>query len=246
MAGWEQSRGGSTPLSRTKHNFMEGSRFQNFDRNYHTWKNEQEIKSDPDQILEGLWSLEQEREIKKFEHAYPGISNEFDTLISLLPDPDKPEKSEFPFAASVVRITKDGKMEVLARSANRVNKDSDSTQHAELAVLQDAQKKIGKKHLDGYILLSTAQPCEMCAGAIRHTGLDTIVYAISQKDLNGTHVQFKEEFKPHRTVPTGFDIDGLLRASGVTVFAGYKHDEVLKKLKRFTGTLEEYYKDPDA
>ena len=137
-------------------------------------------------------------------------------------------------------------MEVLARSGNRVNRHNDSTQHAELAVLQDAQKEIGEKHLDDCILLSTCQPCEMCAGAIRNTGLDTLVYAISQKDLEGKHVRFKDGFQLYRTVSAGFDTDELLRASGVTVFAGYKHDEVFSKLKRIMGTFKEYYEDPDA
>ena len=217
-----------------------------FNQDFQTWKKEQGITSDLGEILEGSHSWEQGSEIQNFEKKYPGISNEFDLLISLLPDPNNPHKSEFPFAASVVRMTENGKMEVLARSTNRVNEHNDSTQHAELAVLQDAQKQTLNKHLDGCMLLSTAQPCEMCAGAIRHTNLSTVVYAVSQKDLAGTHVQFKDKFQPHRTVPAGFDTDELLRASGVEVFTGYKRKEVLNRLKRIWGSFHGYYRDPDA
>lgn len=119
-------------------------------------------------------------------------------LISLLPRSEEPNKEEFPFAASVVKMTADGKMEVLARAANRVNARKDSTQHAELAALQDAAGKLGEKDLHGCMLLSTAQPCEMCAGAIRHTGVSTVVYAVSQKDLERKHVKFKRiQTAPH-------------------------------------------------
>ena len=143
-------------------------------------------------------------------------------------------------------MTADGKTKVLASSVNRVNERGDSTQHAELAALQDAQQKTGSRHLEGAILLSTSQPCEMCAGAIRNTNVGTVVYGASQQDLKGTHVQFETGFKPIRTVPDGVDIDKILQESGVSVFAGYKRDEVLRKLQRFVGTFEELYSDPDA
>ncbi len=188
----------------------------------------------------------QNNPVLDFEKWKPQISKEFDQLIALLPNPDDPKKEEFPMAASVVRITADGKLELLARCTNQVRKNKDSTDHAELVALKEAQKKLGTRHLDEVILLSTAQPCEMCAGAVRNTRVGTVIYAITQSELEGTHVQFGNEYKKIRTVPRDFDIDKLLQSSGINVIAGYKHDEVKKKMTRFVGTFKELYNDPDA
>jgi tRNA(Arg) A34 adenosine deaminase TadA len=218
----------------------------NLNPDFKSWKREKGIESDTGDVLLGLHDEARGRKIKEFEMEHLGISQEFDRLISLLPDPDSYKKDEFPFAASVVRMTNDGKIEVLARSTNMVRQRNDSTAHAEIVAIQEAQQNIKDRHLNNCIVLSTAQPCEMCAGAIRNTGVGTLVYAVSQKELKGKHVQFGEEFKPIRTVPESIDIDKSLNESGVTVFAGYKHDEVLNRLTRFVGTFKEYYEDPDV
>lgn len=225
---------------------MNRPKFHNFSEDWQSHRKKKGIQHDPNETIEGLWSEEKGRELKKFEDTYPGISDAFDRLIALLPDPHAPEKSEYPFAASVVRVGAGGKIEEVARTENRVNKQGDSTQHAELAVLQDAQKALGNKHLDGYFLLSTAQPCEMCAGAIRNTHIGSVVYGVSQKDLEGTHVKFQQGYKPIRTVPAGVNIDTMLRKSGVNVYAGYKRAEVLAKMRRTHGSWTSYYSDPDA
>lgn len=224
---------------------MKEPNLQNFGQKFYDFKKTEGIESDRGKMLEGLWLEEQARNIRQFEGEHPGISQEFDELIRLLPDADNPSKEEFPFAASVVRVT-DGKIEVLARSLNMVRAHSDSTQHAELVALQEAQKKIGARHLEGCLILSTAQPCEMCAGAIRNTEVSTLVYGVSQEDLRGRHVQFLEGYKGIRTAPQSVDIDGALVEAGVRVVAGYKRQEVLARLERFVGTLKELYEDPDA
>jgi len=212
---------------------------------YSDYKRSIGIQSDPGGTIEGLWQQEMRSKVQKLERDYPGIGEEFERLIDSLPNPDNPKKSEFPYAASVVIMT-DGKLEVLARATNVVNARNDSTGHAELVAIQEAEAKLGNKHLDGCTLLSVAQPCEMCSGAVRNTQIDTLVYGVSQEDLRGKHVQFGQGFKPYRTVPEGFDPDKLLVEAGVNVVAGYKRDEVFKKLFRTIGTTTEYYNDPDA
>ncbi|HCC05846.1 TPA: hypothetical protein DEP94_00555 [Candidatus Nomurabacteria bacterium] len=223
-----------------------GSNFQNFNPDFGDYKKRTGITSDAGGLLEGLWSMERDRNIAKLERDYPGIGVEFDKLIELLPDAEDPGKIEFPFASAVLRKNKDGKMEVLARSMNMVKHNNDSTQHAEVVVLQEAQRAIGDRHLDNCIILTTAQPCEMCAGAMRNCGIGTVVYGISQEEMKGKHVKFGDEFKPIRTVPKGVDTDATLIDAGIEVIAGYKHDEVLAKLTRFVGTFKAYYEDPDA
>ena len=55
---------------------------------------------------------------------------------------------------------------IVAQSHNRVEKDQDSTAHAELLAIREAQKSIGYKHLLDCDMYITLEPCAMCAGAI--------------------------------------------------------------------------------
>jgi len=217
----------------------------NLGQDFSSYKRDSGIHADPGGALEGLWHQEMQSKVRELETSYPGISQEFERLIESLPDPDDPKKSEFPFAASVVRVT-NGQLEVLARATNVVNARKDSTGHAELVAITEAETKLGDKHLDGCTLLSVAQPCEMCSGAVRNTQIGTVVYGVSQEELRGRHVQFSQEFKPIRTVPKSLDPDALLAEAGIKVIGGYKHDEIIKKLTRTVGTTKEYYEDPDA
>src|SRR5690606_2564829 len=56
--------------------------------------------------------------------------------------------------------------EIIAQSENRVEVDSDSTAHAEMLAIREAQKKVGYKHLLECDMYVTLEPCAMCAGAI--------------------------------------------------------------------------------
>ncbi len=208
------------------------------------FKKANSIDGDPDGILEQQWLLERKRRIEAFEAQYPGIREEFEKLISLLPDPDNPNKEEFPFAASIVTM-QEGRLKVLASATNEVNKKRDSTGHAEMVAMKLAQQEIGDKHLRECMLLSTAQPCAMCAGAAVNTDVGTVVYAMKQKELKRRHVKFPAQFKNFRTTPDVVDVDELLLESGIHVVAGYKHEEVVERLVRTPHTFVSYYNDPD-
>lgn len=68
---------------------------------------------------------------------------------------------EVPVGAVVVR-----RGVVVARAANRVERDRDPTAHAELLALRRAVRRERTKWLDGALLYVTLEPCAMCAGAI--------------------------------------------------------------------------------
>ncbi|MFA7327156.1 MAG: nucleoside deaminase [Candidatus Kapaibacterium sp.] len=55
---------------------------------------------------------------------------------------------------------------IIASTHNRVEKDQDSTAHAELLAIREAQKSIGYKHLLDCDMYISLEPCAMCAGAI--------------------------------------------------------------------------------
>ena len=78
-------------------------------------------------------------------------------------------------------IVKDGK--IIARGENRVQKDMDPTQHAELVAIRAASKKLGKKFLDGCDIYVTLEPCAMCATAISFARMRKLIFAA--EDIKG-------------------------------------------------------------
>jgi tRNA(adenine34) deaminase len=67
--------------------------------------------------------------------------------------------------------------EIVARGQNRVLRDNDPTAHAEIVALRAAAHAIGNYRLGGCTLVSTLEPCAMCAGAMIHARIDRLVFA---------------------------------------------------------------------
>ena len=65
---------------------------------------------------------------------------------------------------------------VLARRHNERELGGDPTAHAELLALRDAAVRLGTWRLDGCVLVSTIEPCPMCAGAALAARIDTVVF----------------------------------------------------------------------
>jgi tRNA(adenine34) deaminase len=74
-----------------------------------------------------------------------------------------PDHGDVPIGAVVARIA-DGA--VVARRHNERELRGDPTAHAELLAVRDAASAVGTSRLDGHVLVSTIEPCPMCAGAI--------------------------------------------------------------------------------
>ena len=68
---------------------------------------------------------------------------------------------DLPIGAVIMR---DGK--VLAKAHNKKEAKNDVTAHAEMLVIQAAQKKLGTSVLDDCEIYITLEPCPMCAWAI--------------------------------------------------------------------------------
>lgn len=72
-------------------------------------------------------------------------------------------------------IVSDGN--VIAKQHNKVELLSDSTAHAELLAIREAQKAVGYKHLLSCEMYVTLEPCSMCAGAIVLSRLEKLYIA---------------------------------------------------------------------
>jgi tRNA(adenine34) deaminase len=67
--------------------------------------------------------------------------------------------------------------QIIARGQNRVLRDNDPTAHAEIVALRAAAHAIGNYRLAGCTVVSTLEPCAMCAGAMIHARIDRLVFA---------------------------------------------------------------------
>lgn len=76
-------------------------------------------------------------------------------------------------------IVKDG--EVVSRSHDTEKTERDPTAHAELTAIREAATLLGR-HLDGCQVISTHEPCPMCATAIVWAGIETVVYGYSIRE----------------------------------------------------------------
>ncbi|WP_342151366.1 nucleoside deaminase [Methylorubrum sp. SB2] len=79
-----------------------------------------------------------------------------------------------PYGAVIVRGG-----EVVARAANGIHVSHDPSDHAEMAALRAASRKLGTPKLDGCIVYASGQPCPMCHAAMRLAGVERGYYAFT-------------------------------------------------------------------
>ena len=65
---------------------------------------------------------------------------------------------------------------IVGRGCNQPIGASDPTAHAEVVALRDAARRTGNYRLTGATLYVTVEPCLMCAGALVHARIGTLVY----------------------------------------------------------------------
>jgi tRNA(adenine34) deaminase len=92
------------------------------------------------------------------------------------------DSGEVPVGAVVVY---EGK--VIGRGFNRNLADSDPTAHAEVVALREAGAAIGNHRLPGCDLFVTIEPCAMCAGAIVHARIRSLVYGAEDPKAGAVH-----------------------------------------------------------
>lgn len=81
---------------------------------------------------------------------------------------------EVPVGALVI---KDG--EIIGEGHNRNLLDNDPTAHAEIVALRQAAARLGNHRLTGCTMVTTIEPCSMCAGALIHSRIARLVYGAS-------------------------------------------------------------------
>ncbi|MCL4149781.1 UNVERIFIED_CONTAM: hypothetical protein GTU68_040941 [Idotea baltica] len=107
------------------------------------------------------------------------------------------EIGEVPVGAVVVCQNR-----VIARCYNNTEQLKDVTAHAEILAITAASSFLGSKYLKNCTLFVTLEPCMMCAGALRWSQLDKIVYG-ADDEKHGFMRYGKEVLHPKTTVEFG-------------------------------------------
>jgi tRNA(adenine34) deaminase len=76
---------------------------------------------------------------------------------------------------------------IIGKAAETLPKGSSITGHAEILACQAALNATGRRELAGAVLYTTAEPCLMCAYAIRHLRIALVVYGIETPIIGASH-----------------------------------------------------------
>jgi len=97
--------------------------------------------------------------------------------------------------------------DIVGRGFNRPVSTSDPTAHAEIVALRDAGRTLGNYRLAGAEMYVTVEPCAMCAGALVHARIATLIYGAPEPRAgaieSGLRVQEHPAFNHRFTVVSG-------------------------------------------
>lgn len=118
--------------------------------------------------------------------------------------------------------------EMIACSHNRTRSDQDPTQHAEVAVIRQASKALGSRHLTGCILYTTHEPCPMCATACVWARLDGVIIGASIEDMDNYRLLDTPKNFSWRTIPIPAVEIFTKGSPRVPYFEGFMREECKK------------------
>jgi tRNA(adenine34) deaminase len=96
------------------------------------------------------------------------------------------DAGEVPVGALV--LSGDGR--ILAKAGNAVERLRDPTAHAEMRALREASARTGSSRLGGCVLVSTLEPCLMCAGALILARPAGLVYGAADPEAGAVDSRF--------------------------------------------------------
>ncbi len=120
-----------------------------------------------------------------------------------------------PFGAVIVKDN-----HIIAKGYNKVRNTNDLTQHAELAVIQEACKVLESKDLSECILYTSCEPCMMCLGASHWAGFKAIYFGASAEDARKHGFIYSNVFYASDTKKRyqEFNMNQLLREEALAVW----------------------------
>ena len=92
------------------------------------------------------------------------------------------DKDEVPVGAVII---KDETYELASWSYNQMKANKSSLDHAEMLALKDAMKRQQNERLIGCSMITTLEPCPMCAQAISYARLNNIIFSAEDSKSGG-------------------------------------------------------------
>jgi tRNA(Arg) A34 adenosine deaminase TadA len=137
--------------------------------------------------------------------------------------------------------------QVVSQAHDTEETEQDPTAHAEINTIRKASKHIGK-NLEGCILLSTHEPCPMCAAAIIWANIKHIGYGYStnsaihqgRKRINLSCEQLFDK------VQTGIKIETAILEDECSILYNREVRQEVKKLRNVTAEKLKQYNDQSA
>lgn len=105
-------------------------------------------------------------------------------------------------------IVKDGR--IIGRGHNEVILRNDPTCHGEVMAIRDACGKLGTFDLSGCELYTTAEPCPMCAGAIKWANIAKVYYGCNIADTDSIGFRDKVFYESEEDSSEELDRDACL------------------------------------
>jgi len=123
-------------------------------------------------------------------------------------------RGDDPFGGLIV--DRDGR--IIARAGNQENTEQNPSSHAEIVVIREACRVLGKKDLSGYISICNAESCPMCASALIMAGIRVFYYGTSMEPFCNPYIRMQEVADKAQTE--------------VVLTCGILHDECTEQVKR--------------
>ena len=84
---------------------------------------------------------------------------------------------------SFTQIYLEGKL--IAETFNRVEENAKTHMHSEILCIESAQRIMENKFLNNCVMLTSIEPCLMCAGAIIHARIAEVIYFLEATKTEG-------------------------------------------------------------
>ena len=92
------------------------------------------------------------------------------------------DQDEVPVGAVII---KDSTFEVISSSYNQMKQNHSSIDHAEMLALKIAMSRLDNERLNGCSMITTLEPCPMCAQAISFARLSSIIFSAQDEKSGG-------------------------------------------------------------
>lgn len=95
--------------------------------------------------------------------------------------------------------------EVIAKAHNLKETNQKVTAHAEMLVIDEANRINNSRRLENHTLYVTLEPCSMCASAIIQSRIDRVVIGTVEPKTGalGSVIDLTKDFKTNITIKTG-------------------------------------------